>query len=64
MPEIRVVQLGIMSALREQALVIPLLDNGARLHDHDPVRCLHRGQAVCDQDAGGGSVVETNRTRD
>ncbi|MFH1636670.1 MAG: hypothetical protein ABIG63_22025 [Chloroflexota bacterium] len=55
MPEIRVIQLGVMSALRptgEQSIVVSLFDDGTLLHDRASVRSLHRGQ-MRDQDAGG-----------
>jgi hypothetical protein len=51
--EIGIVQLGIVTILTQQPIVISLLDDGAFLHDDDSVRCLHGGQAMGDQDAGG-----------
>ena len=37
-PEIRVIQRRVMPVLREQAIVIPLFDDGSLLHDDDTVR--------------------------
>jgi hypothetical protein len=51
-PEIGIVQLGIVAVLSQQPIVISLFDDGAFLHDDDPVRRLHSGQAMRDQDAG------------
>jgi len=53
MPEIGIVQLGIVIVLTQQPIVASLLDDGAFLHDDDSVRCFHGGQAMRDQDAGG-----------
>ena len=52
MPEVGVVQRGVMPALCEQALVIPLLDDPALFHHDDAVRGFDRGETVRDQDAG------------
>jgi len=52
-PEIGIVQLGIVTILTQQPIVAPLLDDGAFSHDDDSVRRLHGGEAMGDQDAGG-----------
>ena len=49
MPEVCVVERGVMSALRpkgEQAIVIPFLDDPAFFHDDDPVRGFDGGQPM------------------
>jgi hypothetical protein len=53
MPEISIIQLGIVTVLTQQSIVIALLDDGAFSHNDDSVRRLHGGQAMGDQDAGG-----------
>ena len=64
MPEIRVVERGVMSALGEQTFVVPLLDDRAFFHHHDAVGGFDGGQPVRDQDAGGMFQDQVQRLLD
>jgi hypothetical protein len=50
MPEIGVVQFGVVAALGHQFVVLAFFDDPTVVHDDDAVGVLDRGQAVGDDD--------------
>ncbi len=61
MPEISVIQFGVMPALIQQSIVTALLNDRSFLHDNDTIRGFDRGQAMRDQNAGGVFENEIQR---